>query len=243
MRILRLTQKIPVSLSGAKVEHRDATSWSWSQNERGDEHHAQKHTIVRQRRRISGVQSINGATPRLRVDAYEWIRQHHSKGYKDANRPRIVGYAHLQDVTAEIFLICRRARRQRSQSPILVTVRIDKHFKLYIDWSLSGKCSQLASQVMEQSSMFLLTAQSAERKMASFTIQLLNTSITQNCTCKGRFSIALRQNGTYRRALNCMPQWQHWWQFGQCSTINRSEQSSYETTHNCAGHGALSRKW
>ena len=104
------------------------------------------------------------------------------------------------------FLICRRARRQRSQSPILVTVRIDKHFKLYIDWSLSGKCSQLASQVMEQSSMFLLTAQSAERKMASFTIQLLNTSITQNCTCKGRFSIVLRQIGTYRRALNCMPQ-------------------------------------
>ena len=29
------------------------------------------------------------------------------------------------------FLICRRARRQRSQSPILVTVRIDKHFGLY----------------------------------------------------------------------------------------------------------------
>ena len=31
MRILRLTQKIPISLSGAKVEHRDATSRSWSQ--------------------------------------------------------------------------------------------------------------------------------------------------------------------------------------------------------------------
>ena len=30
-----------------------------------------------------------------------------------------------------LFLICRRARRQRSQSPILVTVRIDKHFGLY----------------------------------------------------------------------------------------------------------------
>ena len=29
------------------------------------------------------------------------------------------------------FLICRRARRQRSQSPILVTVRIDKHFGLH----------------------------------------------------------------------------------------------------------------
>ena len=54
------------------------------------------------------------------------------------------------------FLICRRARRQRSQSPILVTVRIDKHFKLYIDWSLSGKSksSQLASQVMESTSTF-----------------------------------------------------------------------------------------
>ena len=42
-----------------------------------------------------------------------------------------------------VFLICRRARRQRSQSPILVTVRIDKHFKLCIDWSLSGKRSSL----------------------------------------------------------------------------------------------------
>ena len=61
---------------------------------------------------------------------------------------------------SHFFLICRRARRQRSQSPILVTVRIDKHFKLYIDWSLSGKSksSQLASQVMESTSTFLLIA-------------------------------------------------------------------------------------
>ena len=67
------------------------------------------------------------------------------------------------------FLICRRARRQRSQSPILVTVRIDKHFKLYIDWSLSGKSksSQLASQVMESTSTFLLIAQSAIRKAST----------------------------------------------------------------------------
>ena len=35
----------------------------------------------------------------------------------------------------QFFLICRRARRQRSQSSILVTVRIDKHFKLYNEWS------------------------------------------------------------------------------------------------------------
>ena len=44
---------------------------------------------------------------------------------------------------------------------------------------------------MEQSSRFLLTAQSAERKMASYTIQLLNSGITQVCTCKWRFSIVL----------------------------------------------------
>ena len=56
----------------------------------------------------------------------------------------------------DFFLICRHARRQRSQSSILVTVRIDKHFKLHIDWSLSGKSksSQLAFQVMESTSTF-----------------------------------------------------------------------------------------
>ena len=31
----------------------------------------------------------------------------------------------------EIFLICRRARRQRSQSPDLGTLEIDKHLELY----------------------------------------------------------------------------------------------------------------
>ena len=73
------------------------------------------------------------------------------------------------EVNDFFFLICRRARRQRSQSPILVTVRIDKHFKLYIDWSLSGKSksSQLASQVMESTSTFFLMAQSAIRRAST----------------------------------------------------------------------------
>ena len=63
------------------------------------------------------------------------------------------------------FLICRRARRQRSQSPDLGTLEIDKHLELYkLKTKQKTKSSQLASQVMEQSSRFLLTAQSAERK-------------------------------------------------------------------------------
>ena len=44
-----------------------------------------------------------------------------------ASKPVVVRYFLLHD----FFLICRRARRQRSQSPIIVTVRIDKHFELY----------------------------------------------------------------------------------------------------------------
>ena len=32
------------------------------------------------------------------------------------------------------FLICRRARRQRSQSPDLGTLEIDKHFELYNEY-------------------------------------------------------------------------------------------------------------
>ena len=68
-----------------------------------------------------------------------------------------------------LFLICRRARRQRSQSPIMVTVRIDKHIKLYNEWSLrvKSKSSQLASQVMESTSTFLSIAQSAIRKASA----------------------------------------------------------------------------
>ena len=68
-----------------------------------------------------------------------------------------------------LFLICRRARRQRSQSPILVTVRIDKHIKLYNEWSLrvKSKSSQSASQVMESTSTFLFIAQSDIRKAST----------------------------------------------------------------------------
>ena len=82
------------------------------------------------------------------------------------------------------FLICRRAWRQRSQSPIIVTVRIDKHFKLYNDWSLSGKSksSQLASQVMESTSKILLIAQSAMRIAA--TVQSSNSKSATTHDCK-----------------------------------------------------------
>ena len=95
-------------------------------------------------------------------------------------RCRRIGFNFLRRC---FFLICRRARRQRSQSPILVTVRIDKHFKLYIDWSLSGKSknSQLASHVMESTSRFLLIAQSAIRKAATLQSSYSRTATTHNC--------------------------------------------------------------
>ena len=104
------------------------------------------------------------------------------------------------------FLICRRARRQRSQSPILVTVRIDKHFKLYIDWSLSGKSksSQLASHVMESTSRFLLIAQSAIRKAATLQSSYSRTATTHDCKnmqMKSQHWVA--PNCTCRRAFNC----------------------------------------
>ena len=62
-----------------------------------------------------------------------------------------------------------------------------------MSWRLSGKpkSSQLASQVMKPRSRFLLTAQSAERKEASFTIQLLNSIITQGCNKKANEDPAL----------------------------------------------------
>ena len=39
-----------------------------------------------------------------------------------------------QHTLAVLFLICRRARRQRSQSPDLGTLEIDKHFELYNEY-------------------------------------------------------------------------------------------------------------
>ena len=108
--------------------------------------------------------------------------------------------------SCNFFLICRRARRQRSQSPILVTVRIDKHFKLYIDWSLSGKSksSQLASHVMESTSRFLLIAQSAIRKAATLQSSYSRTATTHDCKnmqMKSQHWVA--PNCTCRRAFNC----------------------------------------
>ena len=94
---------------------------------------------------------------------------------------------------SQFFLICRRARHQRSQSPVLGTLRINKHFELHNELKLVGKqkSSQLASQVMKPRSRFLLTAQSAERKEASFTIQLLNSITTQGCNKKANEDPAL----------------------------------------------------
>ena len=70
---LRLTQKIPISLSSAKVEHRDATVWKWSRARAHGTNSKVKSTRWSSRRRwISGVQSINGATPTLRVQVREW---------------------------------------------------------------------------------------------------------------------------------------------------------------------------
>ena len=40
------------------------------------------------------------------------------------------------------FLICRRARRQRSQSPVLGTSRIDKHFELYNELKTKRKTKE-----------------------------------------------------------------------------------------------------
>ena len=107
---------------------------------------------------------------------------------------------------ASVFLICRRARRQRLQSPILVTVRIDKHFKLYIDWSLSGKSksSQLASQVMESTSKFLLIAQSAIRKAATVQSSYSRTATTHDCKNLQIWNQhRVATNGTCRRDFNC----------------------------------------
>ena len=91
-----------------------------------------------------------------------------------------------QSKSAHFFLICRRARHQRLQSAVLGTLRIHKHFELYNELKTKQKTkeSQLAFQVMKPRSRFLLTAQSAERKEASFTIQLLNSIITQDCNKK-----------------------------------------------------------
>ena len=103
------------------------------------------------------------------------------------------------------FLICRRARRQRSQSPILVTVRIDEHFKLYIDWSLSGKSksSQLASQVMESTSKFLLIAQSAIKKAATVQSSCSRTATTHDCKNLQKWNHRVATNCTCRRDFNC----------------------------------------
>ena len=72
------------------------------------------------------------------------------------------------------FLICRRARRQRSQSPILVTVRIDKHFKLYIDWSLRKiKEFPISLSRDEVDEQIPFNSPISNEESGNFTIQLL----------------------------------------------------------------------
>ena len=140
-----------------------------------------------------------------RNDQKEICSEFKKSSDKENHTIRRALFCHLSRATV-IFLICRRARRQRSQSPILVTVRIDKHFKLYIDWSLSGKSksSQLASHVMESTSRFLLIAQSAIRKAATLQSSYSRTATTHDCKnmqMKSQHWVA--PNCTCRRAFNC----------------------------------------
>ena len=73
-RFLRLTQKIPISLSGGKVEHCDATILEMKPALRvqGTIPRLQVYDgQVDSSETLSGVQSVNGATQRLRVHVRE----------------------------------------------------------------------------------------------------------------------------------------------------------------------------
>ena len=77
-KFLRLTQKIPISLSGAKVEeHRDAANLEWSQEPRhkGQSPRSKAHDDqVVNVEALRSVQSDNGATQALRVEAFRtWL--------------------------------------------------------------------------------------------------------------------------------------------------------------------------
>ena len=87
-------------------------------------------------------------------------------------------------VCPKFFLICRRARRQRSQSPDLGTLRIDKHFELYKKLKTKRKTKEFPISLSSDGAIEQIPfdSQSAERKEANFTIELLNSVITQGCT-------------------------------------------------------------
>ena len=84
-KFLRLTQKIPISFSGAKVgEHCDATILKWSQEPRykGQSPRSKAHNDqIVSVEALRSVQSVNGATKALRVEAFMCVVSrmlHHS---------------------------------------------------------------------------------------------------------------------------------------------------------------------
>ena len=115
-RFLRLTQKIPISLSGAKVEHRDATVLEWSQGmSTRDKVQGQKHTMVKLDSvgTLSGVQSVNGATQRLRVEAFMCVVS------------RMLHHSYISSsLSCSFFPWCREMRRMRRDA---IHMRERKH--------------------------------------------------------------------------------------------------------------------
>ena len=111
-----------------------------------------------------------------------------------------------------IFLICRRARRQRSQSPVLETLRIDKHFELYKKLSTKRKTQEfpisLSSDEANEQIPFDSPISKKERGKLYNPATQGRPSHTIVRTCKWRIDIELRQICTCRRSLNCkQPQW------------------------------------
>ena len=110
------------------------------------------------------------------------------------------------------FLICRRARRQRSQSPVLGTSRIDKHFELYKKLKTKRKTKEFPISLSSDGAYEQIPFDSPISKKERG--KLYNPATQERPshmivkTCKWRVSIELRQICTCRRALNCkQPQW------------------------------------
>ena len=73
------------------------------------------------------------------------------------------------------FLICRRARRQRSQSPVLGTLRIDKHFELYKRLKTKRKIKEFPISLSSDGAYEQIPFDSpiSKKERGNFTIQLL----------------------------------------------------------------------
>ena len=105
------------------------------------------------------------------------------------------------------FLICRRARRQRSQSPVLGTSIIYKYFELYKKLKTKRKTKEfpisLSSDGAYEQFPFDSPISKKERgKLYNPATQERPSHMIVR-TCKWRVSIELRQICTCRRALNC----------------------------------------